>query len=103
MPWGKHRGELLTDIDTSYLGWVADGATATRPWLRAAVRAELARRSAAPPQASTYPPPVDVRGILKRWHHEMVMRYHPDRGGDGNAMAAINHAHDRLRELLEAV
>jgi hypothetical protein len=30
---------------------------------------------------------------------EMSMKYHPDRGGNVQVMQAINHAHDRLRQL----
>lgn len=43
--------------------------------------------------------PANVAGLITRWHKEMVLRWHPDRGGDNRIMQAINDAADRLREL----
>jgi hypothetical protein len=102
MPWGKFRGQPLTAIDGGYLRWVASSATATRPWLREAVLAELFRRGCAVPPKGQQQAPVDLRGVIRKWHHEMAARYHPDRGGSTDAMQAINHAADRLKELLGA-
>jgi hypothetical protein len=44
---------------------------------------------------------VDVRSAVKSWYREMTRKYHPDRTLDnGAAMKAINHAYERLQELL---
>jgi curved DNA-binding protein CbpA len=42
---------------------------------------------------------VPVKDLIGRWYREMSLRFHPDRGGSDEAMQAINHAHDRLKEL----
>ena len=40
--------------------------------------------------------------VVRTWHREMVLKFHPDRGGSNEAMQAINTAHDRLKELVGA-
>ena len=42
MPFGKHRGELLADIPSDYLRWMA--TTLDEDYLIAAAEEELARR-----------------------------------------------------------
>jgi hypothetical protein len=59
------------------------------------------RRRERPHDRRDYSPPADVRGVVTSWYREMALRFHPDRTLDnGAAMKAINHAHDRLQELL---
>ena len=45
-PSGKHQGERLGDIDTSYLNWVLEKADKMPEPMKQRVRDELARRSA---------------------------------------------------------
>src|SRR5262249_45933980 len=112
MPWGKHRGMLLEDIDTGYLRWVLHEAEAAKPWLKEAVRAELERRAGhhhsgsanGHAHADAPGPPDDLAAVLhtvvKRWFAQAAKKYHPDRcGGDGKAMSVANN----LREMLEAI
>lgn len=104
MTFGKHKGRLLCDVPTDYLVWALNTIYEWRPWwLQREVERELDRRAGEPPprppRRPEAPPPADRSGVVKRWHREMVMRFHPDRGGSTEAMAAINHASDRLREL----
>jgi hypothetical protein len=94
MPWGQHKGAPLSAIPESYLLWVAYEAGATRPWLKQAIQSELDRRN-----QQDHPPPVDLRGTIKTWYAEMSLRFHPDRGGNHQAMVAINESHQRLLEL----
>jgi hypothetical protein len=98
MPWGKFKGKPLSAIDDAYLTWVLHEAEAAKPWLKQAVEAELSRRGCAEdPSPGAV---VHVKEIVRRWFREMSLKYHPDRGGSENAMRALNHAHERLRELL---
>lgn len=97
MPFGRHKGRLLEDIDSWYLEWVYTTARAASPSLKAASLRELNRRGEA-----HAPPGRDVAlapEVLQAWFREMTLRYHPDRGGSKEAMQAINHGYDRLREL----
>jgi hypothetical protein len=109
MPFGKHKGQLLTAIPTSYLVWLFREADLDAP-LYDAVRRELSARTdgrvGAAPERTTAATPavVDLKGILKKWRNEMAMLYHPDRNsGDDGAMRAINHGYDRLLEMIEAM
>lgn len=43
MPFGKHKGELLSDCPTEYLDWLI-GNDWVKDYLRAAVEAELNKR-----------------------------------------------------------
>jgi hypothetical protein len=109
MNFGKHKGQRLQDVPTSYLAWVLRECTNLEGWLRAAIGTELGTRDEAPqrtsrraakPTRGEYPPPVDWAGILRKWHHGLALDYHPDRGGHPEAMKAINEAHDRLKRLV---
>jgi hypothetical protein len=44
MPWGKHEGEILRDVESGYLAWVLTRASATTHGLALDVRSELERR-----------------------------------------------------------
>jgi hypothetical protein len=120
MPFGRYKGQPLSEIPESYLLWVWHEAEASKPWLKAAVMAELERRERTGRGADdwgghagrteghgtgrgpVHPPLAELRGVLTRWYREMAMRFHPDRTLDGGeAMKAINFAHERLQELLE--
>jgi hypothetical protein len=56
----------------------------------------------APRRNGTRPQPIDPRAVLRAWLAEMRRRWHPDRGGSDQAMAAVNDGYERLRRLLEA-
>ena len=108
MPFGKHKGHDLEDIDTGYLRWLRD-----RPNLDArlanAVRRELHARDADEPRgyrheqtARPEPPPrlPDLHAVVSRWHRQMSKQFHPDAGGDERAMQAVNAGRDALLEML---
>jgi hypothetical protein len=96
-------------------GWLPDWKTwfceqAVLPYVR--LRLEQAgftfveESGPVPPRPPPPPPPrrdlVDVRNLISRWYKEMAYKFHPDRDGSHAAMAAINHAHDRLKEIIGA-
>uniref|UniRef100_A0A7C4QKX3 J domain-containing protein n=1 Tax=Schlesneria paludicola TaxID=360056 RepID=A0A7C4QKX3_9PLAN len=93
MPFGKYRGQPLSEIPQHYLEWLLRSVD-LRPSLEAAVIAELNQRYKPPP------PPIDLKAVTKAWYRQLTLKYHPDRGGSNAAMAAINDAYDVLRELL---
>jgi hypothetical protein len=101
MPFGKYKGEPLGEIPSGYLNWALQNCRNLDPWLRVAIRRELERRldeDDAP--ARGYPPPANLEGKVRSWYREMVLKYHPDRGGNHEAMKAINDAHERLKQRV---
>jgi hypothetical protein len=104
MPFGKYRGQRLSEIPDSYLEWVLYEADFAKPYLKNAIREELERRADTPGEtrhnAEEASLPV-MRSVIKSWYREMALKYHPDRTLDnGAAMKAINHGYERLQELL---
>jgi uncharacterized protein (DUF3820 family) len=108
MPWGKYKGRPLTEVPAGYLAWVLEECDNVRGEFRRALELELiarlglevrpagAFRAPAPPR-----PPANWSEIVRRWHREMALEFHPDRGGSNEACQALNAAHDRLQELLD--
>jgi hypothetical protein len=56
----------------------------------------------APRRKATRPPPIDPLTVLRSWLVQMSQRWHPDRGGSDQAMAAVNDGYERLKKLLES-
>src|SRR5262245_19933812 len=101
LEFGKYRGSLLRDVPLGYLQWCLPENDFVRgdPGLRHDIEAELSRRGGTP-QTEEAGPLVQGAAVVRQWYREMVLRWHPDRGGNNDAMQAINDAHDRLRQLL---
>src|SRR6202045_1778297 len=100
--FGKHKGCLLRDVPTSYLEWILREGTFDEDLLTD-VDDELWNRTEAQyggnaNNSHEARPPAKWDEVLAKWHREMVLRFHPDRGGSHEAMKAINVAADRLRE-----
>lgn len=101
MRFGKYKGWPLEDIPTGYLHWLLTGCDNLDGWLRRAVQRELGYRredlgAAGPPKAGL---PASLPELIRSWHRELVLIYHPDRGGDTRVMQALNDAFDRLKRL----
>lgn len=128
MPFGKYKGDDLTDVPAGYLGWLADQDTMA-PDLRRAVALELVRRfdptfNPPPPKGGTYDPhnvfdggsagnsnvsfnrkpPLDLRAdmreVVEAGYKSVALRRHPDRGGSHEGMARLNRVVEELRRML---
>jgi len=101
MPFGKFKGARLSDLPPDYLYWLLDLPDLRFP-LRCALEDELDRRDAArrpPPSPSSVMPcvPADLaQELIEAGRRAVAVRHHPDRGGDGDHLAALNDAADRL-------
>jgi hypothetical protein len=102
MPFGKHRGEQLADVPSSYLCWCLESCTNLQPFLECAIRDEMARRFGNRPSASdrSTPASLSLCETLGGWYRKMSLRFHPDRGGSDEAMAALNVAREELESVL---
>jgi hypothetical protein len=102
MPWEKFKGELLSEIESSYLLWVLERADAVPSRLRIAIQLELSRRFPPPPPENGYgaPLPREVRvvraRIVKRGFRELAHEAHPDHGGSDAEMRQVLAAYELL-------
>jgi superfamily II DNA or RNA helicase len=61
MPFGKHKGKLVADVDTGYLNWLASSDKPPKGWLGEAVKREIAKRRAAKESPVPASPPSKQR------------------------------------------
>jgi hypothetical protein len=101
MPFGRHRGKPLSQVPLSYLAWALRDCEGISWQLRSEIRSivEKARRDARD-EEPTAGPPAAWDAMITKWFREMCLKFHPDRGGNHEAMKAINFAHNRLKELI---
>jgi hypothetical protein len=98
MPFGKHRGWLLSELPDDYLDWLLH-LDNLRPPLRRALDAEARQREPAHRPAIPILPCVKpdlAAELIEAGRRAVAARHHPDRGGDGEHLAALNDAADRL-------
>ena len=104
MPWGKHRGIALGEIETSYLVWVLEKTKQLGPSLRTAIAAELAFRFGSTPPRSSWraacPDPALAARIVSTGLHVLARKHHPDVGGDTRMMQSLNATADWLKSQV---
>jgi len=118
MPFGKHRGKELDDIPLDYLEWLLHNVELRDPRLREEVeylvgedapetfpeksswtkRATGATGTKAPPDVAALRS--DLVDAVESWQRKSARLFHPDRGGNNEAMKAIN---DGAATLLSAI
>jgi uncharacterized protein (DUF3820 family) len=100
--FGKYKGKHVRDVPDGYLRWCLRDCDCLGTWLRRSIEAELRRRANTDADAGAGRSGgalVDLPALIRRWHAEMSLLFHPDRGGSTAAMQAINHGADRLKEM----
>lgn len=108
MPFGKHKGFLVSDLPDDYLGWLFEQAD-LHGWLADAVESEYWARfdppkrpkSDAPGVGSLSPVMLSVCSkIAEAGYRQLALKNHPDQGGDVRSMQAINEAIGVLRGMF---
>lgn len=94
MPFGKYKGRRLADVPTGYLNWVLENCRQASPDLLMSIARVL--HDAQPPETPLALP------LCDQWYRTMSMRFHPDKGGNHEAMKAVNAGRELLLELVEA-
>jgi hypothetical protein len=97
MPFGRHRDRPLSEVPTHYLRWLVERQICQEPRLADAVEAEYRRRL--DPRREP-PPGSEPADLIRRWHRQMSLTHHPDRGGEESAMKAVNEGYDLLKSLF---
>jgi hypothetical protein len=107
MPFGKHKGKPLSEVPEDYLWWClrnfdwSDG-----DHLRKAICDRLGLDEDGNREQPSRPDPAwhteeEASRIIKEWRKKLALDFHPDRrGGNSEAMAAINEGYDRLVKAL---
>src|SRR5262249_52591034 len=72
MPFGRHRGEPVADVPTSYLAWYLREATTVEPCVRRAIARAVARRVEGR-RDGPRPPPARPRPGQDRSAHQDVV------------------------------
>jgi hypothetical protein len=102
MPFGKHRGQQLNKLPTSYLEWLLTLNKLRLP-LRNAVNDVLeSRRYQSQVQAPTPSSEIFVAAedIVRAGYRHLSQQHHPDKGGDVERMKSVNLAAAWLRTNL---
>jgi hypothetical protein len=99
MPWGKYRGRELADVPEDYLLWALDNCQRVGPSLRRAIEERLGMIGERPSPAPPPTVPTDLDRVIRTWHRQMTMKYHPDRGGTTEQMQLVNEGAELLRKL----
>lgn len=108
MPFGKHRGRPIAEVDSDYLFWLIAEVDLS-PGLRLEVIGELRRRGAYPDPPAAPPPADSVRvldwglfnDLIERGYRAAARAYHPDLGdGDPDKMTRLNALAADLREQV---
>lgn len=96
MPFGKYRGQELSDVPGDYLVWVLENVDMSkRPTLRAAIEQRLGLTGMASGDR------IDLVATIRDWYRRLALDFHPDHRGSNEAMLAINEARDRLCKMLK--
>jgi uncharacterized protein (DUF3820 family) len=94
MPFGKHKGRELEELPDGYLLWLAENVELREPLL-SGVWMEFKERGLTTDQRPT------TEGLdpdkVKTVYRELSFQFHPDRGGNTEAMKAINLFYERLK------
>jgi len=118
MQYGKFKGWDMREVPHSYLIWLCkekeseldqfQRQCALTPWWSGAMKSrdeEIKRLKAQVDELEIKLRAAQIdRDLtideLSRWFRENALRFHPDRGGNTEAMRAINEIHGKLKTLL---
>lgn len=93
MPWGKNKGDDIEDLDSSYIVYCLENFD-LKPDLRGAMEREMHDRYSLH-KSAYHNEKIDDKKV-KDVYRKLSLKYHPDKGGNNMAMAAVNE----FKELL---
>jgi len=110
MPFGKHRGVPIDELESSYLGWLLANIENLKPYLETAIRAELQSRFGSSRASDPRPPsspgnkpcpnPSLAATVITVGFKTLARRVHPDCGGSTADMQQLNAVADWLKRMV---
>lgn len=97
--FGKYKGVELEEIPTEYLEWVVGNVERINPYVLAAIKDELDIRRPSLFKKSTKQAP-ELLTKTSLVYKTLSKKYHPDVGGNTQAMQALNEFYENLKEIL---
>ena len=109
-PFGRHRGERVSDLPDEYLLWLSS-VDIRNSKLHAAVLEEIERRRLEEERSGRddfvdrlNAPRLEVaEQLIGAGLRTLARKHHPDAGGDSRKMVELNNAADWLRQRVRAV
>ena len=93
MPFGKHKGELVHSLPADYINWLWCNCSLREPLKTYVGRAYFSALRSEPMAPVVEPDASRVQNVYRR----LALKWHPDRGGSNDAMAAVNEFYEELK------
>ncbi len=100
MPFGKYKGQEVDGLAPDYLWWLWNNIE-----LKGRLREEVYQLIWERKDEERPCVPGQVQGnfeCVRRIYHELCHKYHPDKGGNNAAMAAVNEFYTKVSKLLSS-
>ena len=100
MPFGKHKGTPIDQVPLSYIEWLLDKDNIDG-WLRSELEESRRKQLGGPFDEFRHEFEDDLQSRkIRKIYLELSKKWHPDKGGSNEAMAALNMFHEKLIEEL---
>ena len=104
LKFGRFKGVAISEVPVDYLHWLSSQSD-LNGWLRGVIEESLDRRERE--QQQRQEEEIDkhvkeqLRPLVRHWFGRLVAKYDRDRGVPQEVMAALNEAHESLKEILD--
>lgn len=92
LKFGKYKGHDISTIDDEYLEWLITNNKKTLD----ECQAELTRRQSVREASLSW-----AERIIRAGYRSLSSQFHPDHGGNTEAMQEINATRERLEDMLK--
>ena len=100
MPFGKHKGTPIDQVPLSYIEWLLEKDNVDG-WLRSELEESRRKQLGGPFDEFRHEFEDDLQSRkIRKIYLELSRKWHPDKGGSHEAMAALNMFHEKLIEEL---